>query len=213
MKHHKTVAFLLVFPAAVLLHAKEKKPIVSAVFNQARYVYVEAVDGREFDPNLYPEDREAIADVRDALTNWNRYVLTTEREQADLVIVVRKGRLASADAGVSANGGQDPSGGSGQVGAQVPSQRRAGGQMGGPGNGSEIGPGNGPGIRAGGEMGPPDDLFEVCQINPNGKLSNPLWEHSMPDGLDAPRVLLFRQFREAVEKAYPQQAASQPQKP
>ena len=92
MKPHKAIALLLLFPAALLLQAKDKKKtIVPAVFGQARYVYVEAVDGREFDPNLYPEDREAIADVRDALADWNRYTLTTEREQADLVIVVRKG--------------------------------------------------------------------------------------------------------------------------
>ncbi|MGB6744407.1 MAG: hypothetical protein WBE38_12240 [Terracidiphilus sp.] len=220
MKPHRAIAFLLLFPAALLVQAKDKKQSgVPAVFGQARYVFVEAVDGQEFDPNLYPEDREAIADVRDALQNWKRYALTTERDQADLVFVVRKGRVASADVGVSprssgpGSGGQGSSGpgsvgsGSGSPGwggsggAQIPGQGRSGGQMG------------GPGIQTGGEMGPPDDFFEVCQVTPNGKLSSPLWERSMPDGLDAPRVLLFRQFQEAVEKAYPSQPAPQAQKP
>jgi hypothetical protein len=204
MKPHKAIALLLLFPAALLLQAKDKKKtILPAVFGQARYVYVEAVDGREFDPNLYPEDREAIADVRDALADWNRYTLTTEREQADLVFVVRKGRAASADVGVSPRGGSTSGGPAlgGSIGTQAPGQGRAGAPMG------------GPGIQTGAEVGPPDDFFEVCQIDPDGKLSNALWEHSMPNGLDAPRVLLFRQFREAVDKAYPSQPASQPQKP
>ncbi len=194
MKPHKAVALLLVFPAALLLHAKDKKqPGVPAVFGQARYIYVEAVDGQEFDRNLYPEDRMAIADVRDALEKWKRYTLTTEREQADLVIVVRKGREASADAGVSAGG--VPSAG---TGGQFPGQPRTGG------------PASGVGVQAGGEVGPPDDLFEVCQINANGKRGSPLWERSMPNGLTAPRVALLQQFKEAVEKAYPSQPASQP---
>jgi hypothetical protein len=209
MKPHRAIAFLLLFPAALLVQAKDKKQAgVPAVFGQARYVFVEAIDGQEFDPNLYPEDREAIADVRDALQSWNRYALTTEREQADLVFVVRKGRVASADAGVSPRGGPGSVGsGSGSPGwggsggAQIPGQGRSGGQMG------------GPGIQTGGEMGPAEDFFEVCQITPNGKLSSPLWERSMPDGLDAPRVLLFRQLKDAVEKAYPSQPTPQAQKP
>jgi hypothetical protein len=200
MKPHRAMAFLLLIPAALFVQAKDKKQSsLPAVFEQARYVYVEAVDGREFDPNLYPEDREAIADVRDALTDWNRYTLITEREQADLVIVVRKGRAASADAGVSSRSG--PGLGSGGAGAQIPGQGRSGVPMG------------GPGIQTGGEIGPAEDFFEVCQINANGKLSSPLWERTMPEGLDAPRVLLFREFRAAVEKAYPSQTPGQAQKP
>ncbi len=193
MKPHKAIAFLLVFPAVLLVQAKDKKSSnVPAVFGQARYVYVEAVDGQEFDPNLYPEDREAIADVRDALTGWKRYTLTTERDQADLIFVVRKGRAARADAGMSRNGGPDPVG----VG-----QPRSGVPMG------------GTAAQMGGEMGPLDDFFEVCQGNADGKRGTPLWERSMPDGLSAPRVLLFQQFKEAVDKAYPLQPTGQAQKP
>lgn len=202
MKPHKAIALLLLFPAALLVQAKNKKQSgVPAVFGQARYVYVEAVDGKEFDPNLNPPDREAIADVRDALTDWHRYTLTTERDQADLVIVVRKGRVASTDVAVSPRGGSSSPSLGGSMGTQAPGQGRANAPMG------------GPGIEADAEMGPPDDLFEVCQINQNGKLSTPLWERTMQDGLDAPRVLLLRQFRDAVEKAYPSQTAGPAQKP
>jgi hypothetical protein len=47
-----------------ILAAKGEDPDIPALFRQARYVYVEAVDGDEFNPRLYPEDREVIADVR-----------------------------------------------------------------------------------------------------------------------------------------------------
>jgi hypothetical protein len=207
MTPQKAVAFFLMVAAAPLLQAKNKKdPGVLALFAQARYVYVEAVDGQQFDPNLYPEDRQAIADVQDAIETWKRYTLTMERKQADLVIVVRKGRLASADVGVSPRtGGPFP----GQPRANGPGNGSGNGSGSGPINGSGNGPGMGPGVQMGGEMGPPDDLFEVYQIDPDGRRSNPLWERSMADGLNAPQVLLFRQFREAVDKAYPPQASGQ----
>jgi hypothetical protein len=47
----------------------------------------------------------------------------------------------------------------------------------------------------------------VCQVSENGKRGSPLWERTMPDGLSAPRVMLFQQFKDAVEKAYPSQPA------
>lgn len=207
MKPHKAIAFLLMFPAAVLLQAKGKKNVVPAVFGQARYVYVEAVDGRQFDPNLYPEDREAIADVQDALADWHRYVLTTEREHADLVIVVRKGRAAEAGVGLSPRGVPD----SGRVGVGTGGAQGSGQ---GSGQGRTSMPMSVPGVETTAEAGPAEDFFEVCQLDTDGKLSSPLWERGMPDGLDAPRVLLFQQFREAVDKAYPvQPAPQQPQKP
>jgi hypothetical protein len=178
MKPHQAVAIALLLPAALLLHAKNKKPSVPAVFGQARYAYVEAVDGKEFDPNLDPDDRIAIADVRDALDNWKRYILTTSESEADVVIVVRKGRVARGNVGITPHQGQLP-GGAGQ-----PGSIGAGGQF-------------------GAEVGPPDDFFEVCPVNTDGKLSSPLWQQSMPYGLNAPKVVLLEQFEEAVDKAYP----------
>ncbi len=193
MKLHQSVALALLLPAAALLHAKDKKPIVPALFGQAKYVYVEAIDGQEFDPNLNPDDRIAIADVRDALDNWKRYILTTSRSEADLVIVVRKWRAAGANVGIAPRRGPLP-GGAGQPGQS--------GQPGSIGAGGEIGA----------EAGPPDDLFEVCQVNSDGKMSSPLWQRSMPNGLNAPDVMLLEQFKKAVDKAYPPQPAAAPQK-
>ena len=147
MKLHTVVA-LLVFPSALLLHAKDKKPAgVPAVFGQARYVYVKAMDGSEFDPNLDTQDRMAIADVRDALAQWKRYAEVTSMDEAELVIVVRKGRVASANAGIVPRPGQMPNGANRQGGFGTPE----------------------PGEETGAEVGPADDLFEVCTVNSNGK--------------------------------------------
>ncbi|HEV2175162.1 MAG TPA: hypothetical protein VGR71_16435, partial [Nitrospira sp.] len=82
MKPLKMITLLLaLLPALVTIQAKPKKPYkLPAVFDQARYVYVEAVDGQEFDPRLDPDDRQAIADVYNAVSDWKRYVVTTRRD-------------------------------------------------------------------------------------------------------------------------------------
>ena len=189
---------LLLLPAAPSLQGKAKKPdVLPAVFNHAQYVYVQAVDGDEFDPRLYPEDRQAIANVESALRDWKRYTLTIRREEADLIIVVRKGRLAEAKVGVQAGTGP---------------QRAPANQP--PGSSGSVGPGGpGVGVSAGGEVGPPDDLFEVYMPNPSGTLGSPLWMRSLADGLDGSKPPLFEQLKNAVEHDYPTQTASQPKKP
>jgi hypothetical protein len=191
-----TVLLLVLLPNVAFAQHKTKKPIVPAVFNHARYVYVEAVDGQEFDPRLNPDDLQAIANVRDALGQWNRYALTTRREDADIVIVVCKGRAVEARAGVIIGSG--PASGSGTGPQGNPSPGQPGGQS-----------GTGFGTVGGGELGTPDDLFEVCQLNPDDTMSTPIWMRTFPDGLDRPRVMLFEQFKNAVDKAYPTQPANQ----
>jgi hypothetical protein len=194
---------LLLLPAFTLAQKKPKKPSVPAVFAQARYAYVQATDGNEFDPRLFPEDREAIANVENALRGWGRYSLTVRREDADIVFVVRKGRLASAQETVNVNrvpGAStepNPSPGPAQQGGQFPGQiSNAGTEMG-----------------TSGEVGPPEDLLEVRLRNADGSLSNPLWMRSLEDGLNGSRPMLFMQFKEAVDKAYPPTPPNPPSQP
>jgi hypothetical protein len=204
MRSAKAIAlFLVLVPGLVSAQKKPKKPAVPAVFNQAQYIYVEAIDGDEFKPGLLTEDRLAIADLRDALHAWGRYTYTPEREHADLVFIVRKGRLASAHAGVEANEGPDEIG----TGSNP--------RMSGPGMGRQQQGQRPPGLgtTAGAETGPEDDLLEIRQMNTNGKLSSPLWMRSMPNGLNPPRMLLFAQFKEEVDRAYPKNPAPQTPKP
>ena len=95
---------LLFLPAPTLFGGPNKVP---ARLTQARYVALaydlgdvllseaEAVSkpGR-----VLPEDREALNSVRDLIEKWGRYVITIRPAQAELLIAVRTGRRASAEA-------------------------------------------------------------------------------------------------------------------
>ena len=182
------VLFLLSIAAPLELCAKDKKPSVPEVFGRAHTAYVEAVEGQQFDRDLPPDEREAIADVQDALQAWKRYRLVTQREDAEIVFVVRKGQVIARD---------------GSAGMETPNLGRPG--MGGspiPGQG-----GAGPAAAPGGSL-TTEDLLEVCLVNSDGKLSKPLWTRTFRDGLSAPQMLLLRQFRDEVDKAYPISPAS-----
>jgi len=54
----------------------------------ARYVYVTSYDGEQFDPNLLPEDRQAISTVQDAMQKWGKFIVVYEPQQADIVLMV-----------------------------------------------------------------------------------------------------------------------------
>jgi hypothetical protein len=190
-----------------IAEGKTKKDQVSAVFQNARFVYVQSVDGDALNPNLYPEDRQAIFDVQEQMRDWNRYVITLRREDADLVFIVRKGRAAAARARVGVGSRTQPY--PGQNPGQNPSQNP--GQY--PGQGPGIGNGQpGPAVGVGGEVGPSDDLLRVFASKPDGKLIGPVWSREMDGGLDAPTVEIVRQLKVEVERAYPQtQGGAQPQ--
>lgn len=55
----------------------------------ARYVYVTAYDGGQFNINLLPEDRQAISAVQDAIQHWGRYIVVYSPDQADMIIAVQ----------------------------------------------------------------------------------------------------------------------------
>ncbi len=167
-----------------LAHSKPKKPDLPAVFENAKYVYVESVDGDIFKPGLFPEDRRAIADVQDKVREWKRYAIALDRQEADLVFVVRKGRLAAVQPHVGVSDGP----------RTQPGQTRQPGQFPGQGPATEVG------VRT--EVGEPEDMLRVY-IQNNGQLSAMVWDRTMEGGLNAPTVRLVRQLQDAVEKAYP----------
>jgi len=65
-------------------------PAFPKVLINAKYVYVTAYDGDQYDPNLLPEDRQAIASVQDAIQKWGHYVLVYRPQDADMIIAVEK---------------------------------------------------------------------------------------------------------------------------
>jgi hypothetical protein len=171
------VVVLVLLPALGFAQTKKKsKKSMPAVFANARYVYVQAEDGDEYTAALQDEDRVAIASVQDALHDWNRYALTSNANEAELVFVVRKGRIAGGRVGGSVG-----------VGNPYPGQTTT----------TRTG-------MAEAEIGPPDDLLEVKVRNTDGSLSAPIWLRSQPDGLNRPHVPLMQLLRDMVEKDYPQ---------
>jgi hypothetical protein len=202
MKLITSVALALALAAPLAVAKDKKKKDVPAILNTARFVYVEAEDGDIMNPRLFPEDREAIADVQDELKDWNRYAVALHQSDAELVMVVRKGRLVGAQAHGGVGIGTGP-----EVGGNYPRSRnpadsnsRAGGVS------TEIGG------RA--EAGPPDDMLRIFAVKPDGSRGALLWTGAMQDGLSAPQLLLVKQLKQEIDRAYPPQTASQPaQKP
>lgn len=117
------------------------------------------------------EDREALNGVRSSIEKWGRYVITTRPAQAELLIAVRTGRRASAEAGVRIGG------------------RRQG--TGATGSGATTGSSYGIEASAG------DDVLSVYEAS-GGPL---LWREQRPGGLSRSSPTLFDDFKADVETA------------
>jgi hypothetical protein len=90
-------------------------------------------------------------------------------------VFIRKGRLATANGGVHVHvGTSNPAPG-------APSKTDA--------DAAPLG---------GAEVGPNEDIFWVYSIDPDGKLTGPIWQKTLKGGLDAPQLVLFEKFKEAV---------------
>ena len=63
-------------------------PKFPGVLANARFVYVAAYDGDQFNPNLLPEDRNAIAAVQKSIQNWGKLTVVYRPSDADIVILV-----------------------------------------------------------------------------------------------------------------------------
>jgi len=63
-------------------------PAFPGTLVNARFVYVTSYDGDQFNPNLIPEDRQAIATVQNEMQKWGKFTLVYEPWQADIVLMV-----------------------------------------------------------------------------------------------------------------------------
>jgi len=93
MKRFFLVAISLIVLAAIsapaaLSQATAAAPAFPGVLANARYVYVASSDGDGFNPNLLPEDREAIGAVQSALREWGKLMVVYRPREADIVIIV-----------------------------------------------------------------------------------------------------------------------------
>ena len=93
MKRFSLVAISLIVVAAISAPAAPnpsiaKVPAFPGLLANARYVYVASYDGDQFDPNLLPEDREAIVAVQNAIQNWGKLMIVYRPSEADIIILV-----------------------------------------------------------------------------------------------------------------------------
>jgi hypothetical protein len=64
-------------------------PQMPRTLSNARFVYVTAYDGDQFNPNLLPEDRAAIARVQDAIGKWGKLTVVYKPQDADIILAVQ----------------------------------------------------------------------------------------------------------------------------
>jgi len=84
------ISFLILLMASVAVATPSytSQPFPKTLLN-AKYVYVTAYDGDQFNMNLLPEDRQAISSVQDALQKWGHYVVVYRPSDADIVLMVQ----------------------------------------------------------------------------------------------------------------------------
>jgi len=113
------VLALVLLPALTTLTAAQQgyKPLPKLVIH-AKYVLVTTYQGYDLtNPNMTPDDRRAVVDVQNAIKKWGRYELAYQPADADLIFLVRKGRILEAQPGVRISAGSTiPV----QVGSNVP---------------------------------------------------------------------------------------------
>ena len=101
------IVFEAIFAWAAPNPSSEKVPVFPGILSNARYVYVASYDGDQFDPNLLPEDRNAINAVQSAIQEWGKLVIVYQPSEADMIILVTsrpsEDVLAVYDAGPSGN--------------------------------------------------------------------------------------------------------------
>ena len=93
MKRFSLLAAILIMMTAISALAAPKPSVATAptfpgTLANARYVYVASYDGDQFNPNLLPEDRNAISAVQDAIQNWGKLTLVYRPSEADIIILV-----------------------------------------------------------------------------------------------------------------------------
>jgi len=93
MKRSSLMVISLIVVAAISASAAPnpstaKVPAFPAILANARYVYVASFDGDQFNPNVRPEDRNAVGAVQNAIQDWGKLMIVSRPSEADIVILV-----------------------------------------------------------------------------------------------------------------------------
>ncbi len=83
-----TVVLSLAMATLSAVAAAENVPQLPRTLANARFVYVTAYDGDQFNPQLLPEDRDAIVRVQDAIQKWGKLIVVYRPQDADIILAV-----------------------------------------------------------------------------------------------------------------------------
>ena len=213
----------VVFAATVLMPAalaKDKKPAMPVYILKAHSVAViiDPEAGRSLpDPSA---NETAQKDVETALLKWGRFEPVLNPEDADLVIVVRKGSGKLADVNVTEprqnrqrDGTVTSTDGAISVGVQHGSQPRSGdvssGQTSRSGGEPQVANPD-PQLHPQAEVGNRNDSFLVYPGGSNPRNNVPGWRYSHKDALHSHDVPAVDEFRKALDAAEKQAAQQKP---
>jgi hypothetical protein len=93
--------FLLLWLSAGVAVAQQAYNPLPKLVVHAKYVLVTTYQGYDLSsPNVMPDDKQAVLNVQDAIKKWGRYDLAYRTKDADLILLVRKGRIVEAQPGM-----------------------------------------------------------------------------------------------------------------
>jgi len=185
---------LLLVPFSLAKSKTLPKLVVSA-----QYVMVTTECGDPYEqplnPHISPGDRLAVADVQRALEKWGRYSVAVRPQDADLILVVRKGRVADATLGAQVHVRPRQTNQPDEITPPDPDNPCAEG--GGP---------NPPGVsvhpESSANVGDPQDMLALYSTALGGQNNAPpIWRGRGLDGLKAPGMVLVQELRAKVEAA------------
>jgi hypothetical protein len=188
--------FAVVVLSACAVAQQAFKPLPKFVVH-AKYVLVTTQSGYEpTNPGILPEDRQALMTVREAIQKWGLYDLAYQPKDADLVILVRKGRYANVRPTARVNTGSYPDANpktnpNFDASAHANVNRATNTPM-------NSATGVSPDVQA--DIGDPRDMLVLYDKSYGTGSSTPLWRAFVADGLDAPDVPLVQQLRAEVEQ-------------
>lgn len=96
----RALPLLLLCGSAAIAFGQSYQPLPKLVVH-AHYVLVTTNTGDDLtNPHVMPDDRQAVLNVQNAIKKWGRYALAYREKDADLILLVRKGRVAESQPGI-----------------------------------------------------------------------------------------------------------------
>jgi hypothetical protein len=184
LRRKSCLPILLCFATvASIASAQDKTTPETLVRSKYVYIGIMRADGGVDDnfSTSSPDDRRVRDSVEDAFRKWKRYNVTLNRNHADIVVLVRKGRLGSLTLGGSPI---DTGSTTGSSGRRSSDDTR-----------------NKPGVTLAADGGPNVDVLEVRSGPAAGGTDMLLWRQTGKDALTGAPPRLFERLKDEVEKS------------